>query len=106
METKLSEIPRLKDGAQPASDFLKAMSNPYRLQVLCQLGEGELSVGSLQERVGLSQSALSQHLSRLKEAALVASRRDGQTMYYRLADSTAVSIIRLLAQRFCPEVTS
>ena len=101
---KLADLSFFEDRAQSASDFLKAMSNPHRLMVLCQLGSGELSVGALQERVGLSQSAMSQHLFKLKEEGLVASRREAQTIFYRLADPTVISIIAILAEKFCPEI--
>ncbi|MAP93995.1 MAG: ArsR family transcriptional regulator [Ponticaulis sp.] len=93
-----------QDRAETASEFLKAMANSSRLLILCQIGEGELSVGELQELVGLSQSAMSQHLAKLREQKLVASRREAQTIYYRLSDPTVVEIISALARRFCPEL--
>jgi DNA-binding transcriptional ArsR family regulator len=65
------------------------------------LSEGELSVGQLNERINLSQSALSQHLAVLREQGMVQTRRESQTIYYRLADSTAINIIELLHDVYC-----
>src|SRR5574337_542488 len=72
--------------AAEASRFLRMLANEKRLMTLCQLIEGERNVGELAGSVGLSPSALSQHLSRLRRDGLVATRRDAQTIYYRLAD--------------------
>lgn len=104
MDMKLLDVAEFEDRAIQAADFLKAMSNSRRLLVLCQLGSGELSVGELQHRVGLSQSAMSQHLAKLKEEGLVASRREAQTIYYRLADPTVIKIIEVLTNRFCADL--
>lgn len=84
-----------------ASTFLKAMASPSRLLILCALIEGEKTVGELTEDAGLSQSAVSQHLGKLRAEDLVATRRDAQNIYYRLADETARAIITTLHQRFC-----
>ena len=75
----------LQAHARPASRLLKAMSNHYRLLILCHLVDAECSVGELVRRVGLSQSALSQHLARLRRDSLVQTRREAQTIYYTLA---------------------
>lgn len=104
MDMTTLDIAEFEARAENAANLLKAMSNSRRLLVLCQLNGGELSVGALQDRVGLSQSAMSQHLSRLKDEGLVESRRDAQTIYYRLSDPTAVRIIEVLAARFCPDL--
>jgi DNA-binding transcriptional ArsR family regulator len=72
------------------------------VMILCQLANGELSVGQLQPRVGLSQSALSQHLALLREENIVATRRDGQMIHYRIADTAALRVIATLAELFCP----
>jgi DNA-binding transcriptional ArsR family regulator len=81
--------------------MLKAMANPNRLQIMCVLGEGELSVGALNERIPLSQSALSQHLGVLREDGLVATRRESQTIYYRVRPGPALDVIRVLHGHFC-----
>jgi len=91
-----------KKGACAAADFLKALSHEARLMVLCQLLEGERSAGELQSGSGLSQSALSQHLARLREDGLVETRRESQTIYYRLADERAARLLETLAELFCP----
>lgn len=91
--------------AGEAVSLLKAMGNECRLLVLCHLSAGgELSVGELAARVGLSQSALSQHLAKLREEGLVATRKEAQTVYYRLCDPQAEQILALLHDLFCPEL--
>lgn len=91
--------------AGQASSLLKVMANECRLLVLCYLAEaGELSVGQLTDRVGLSQSALSQHLARLREEGLVATRKEAQTVFYRVCDPKAEQVLGLLHQIFCPEL--
>jgi ArsR family transcriptional regulator len=94
---------RFEASAAAAATLLRALANEKRLLVLCQLGDEELSVGALQARLGLSQSALSQHLAVLREEGIVATRRDGQTIHYRIADAAAVQVIATLASIFCPE---
>lgn len=84
--------------------MLRALSNEKRLMILCQLGEGELSVGQLLPLVGLSQSALSQHLAKLRDEALVSTRRDGTTVFYRIADPDVLKVIAVLAEIYCPPV--
>lgn len=88
--------------AGEAAALLKALAHEARLMVLCQLLEGEHSAGALQEASGLSQSALSQHLARLREEGLVETRREAQTIYYRLADPNVARVLDTLAQIYCP----
>ncbi len=95
---------KFEENASAAARLLRSLANERRLMVLCQLGGGELSVGALQERLGLSQSALSQHLALLREEGIVATRREGQSIFYRIADPNAVRVIGTLADIFCPEV--
>ena len=91
--------------AEEAVGLLKAMANECRLLVLCHLVEGgELSVGQLQDRVGLSQSALSQHLAKLRAERLVATRKEAQTVFYRVCDPKAEQLLQLLHDLFCPEL--
>jgi DNA-binding transcriptional ArsR family regulator len=87
--------------AESAAGLLRAMANPNRLQILCVLGEGEMSVGALNERIRLSQSALSQHLALLREDGLVATRREAQTIYYSVRPGPALDVIRVLHGHFC-----
>lgn len=88
--------------ADEAADLLKALAHEARLMVLCQLVEGEASAGALQQASGLSQSALSQHLARLRAEGLVATRREGQSVYYRIADARAARVLETLADIYCP----
>lgn len=94
----------LKANARRASILLKAMSNERRLLILCSLAEGELSVGQMENIVQLSQSALSQHLARLRHDGLVATRRDAQTIYYSLKGDDARTIIHTLHDIYCPDM--
>lgn len=87
--------------AESAAMLLRALANPHRLQVLCVLVEGERSVGALNARIALSQSALSQHLAILRADRLVRTRRDAQTIYYRVAPGPARQILRVLYRHFC-----
>jgi DNA-binding transcriptional ArsR family regulator len=91
----------LQSRALRATGLLKAMSNPVRLLVLCQLAESEKSVGELERVVDVSQSALSQHLALLRSRGLVASRRAGQTIYYSLAGREAPALLAALYEVFC-----
>lgn len=90
--------------ADAAAAMLRAMANPHRLQILCVLAEGELSVGALNERIPLSQSALSQHLAVLRDDGLVATRRESQTIHYRVEPGPALEVIRVLHGHFCSAV--
>jgi Predicted transcriptional regulators len=95
------ELEKLQDSARRASTLLKAMSNEHRLMVLCQLLHGEKSVGELERIIGLSQSALSQHLARLRRDGLVQTRRQAQTIFYSLAGKEAGAVIATLYQLYC-----
>lgn len=88
--------------AGEAAALLKALAHEARLMVLCQLLDGEYSAGALQEGSGLSQSALSQHLARLRDEGLVATRREAQTIYYNLADPNVAQVLETLAAIYCP----
>mgnify|MGYP002784702163 CR=1 FL=1 len=96
---------QFREQAEAAVGLLKAMANEVRLLVLCHLAEsGELSVGQLQDRVGLGQSALSQHLAKLREEGLVTTRKEAQTVFYRVCDPKAEQLLALLHDLFCPEL--
>lgn len=102
---EIAQLGPFETQARDAANLLRAMSNECRLLVLCHLVEtGELSVGQLIERVGLSQSALSQHLAKLREERLVATRKQAQTVYYRVSDPKAGQLLALLRDLFCPEL--
>lgn len=87
--------------AAEAARLLKALSHETRLLLLCHLVEGEFSVGELNERVPVSQSVLSQHLRVLRQDNLVQTRRESQTIYYRLADDRAERVLAVLYDMFC-----
>lgn len=87
--------------ADNAERFLKQLANGKRLMVLCVLSEGELSVSDLNQQIPISQSALSQHLAKLRDAGFVTTRRESQTIYYQLSDPRVKTIIQDLYALFC-----
>lgn len=95
------DVEKLQEKAQRASSLLKAMSNEHRLLILCQLLQGERSVGELERVVGLSQSALSQHLARLRRDDLVKTRRSAQTIFYSLKGEEVPAVIATLYGLYC-----
>ena len=104
MNTTMTNFDDMREHAQEAAQLLRSMANENRLMVLCSLVQGELSVSELNDRVPLSQSALSQHLASLREAGLVNTRRESQTIYYSLNGDDAVRVIEVLHSIFCPEL--
>ena len=92
----------MRRSASDAVFLLKGLANENRLIIMCVLAEGECSVGQLNQRIELSQSALSQHLSVLREQGLVETRRESQTIFYSLAETPALQIINLLHDVYCP----
>ena len=99
----IPDLDGLEASAAEAARTLRLLANEQRLLMLCHLvGAGEMNVGSLADAVGLSQSALSQHLAKLREDGLVATRREAQTIYYRLADPKAARVLELLRELYCP----
>lgn len=97
------DVDDLKQNAERASELLKAMSNEKRLMILCYLAEGEKAVGEMERLIGLSQSALSQHLARLRRDGLVKTRRSSQTIYYSLAGGEAAAVMQTLHAIYCCE---
>jgi ArsR family transcriptional regulator len=101
MEATLS-TKRLTSEAGPVADLLHALANENRLLILCRIAEaGEANVGSLGEAVGLSQSAISQHLAVMRNQGLVTFRRERQTVLYRIADRRIGSLLAFLQSTFC-----
>lgn len=91
-----------KQQAEQAAQFLKTLGNPVRLQILCLLAdEKELSVGELVALLPLTQSALSQHLAKLRDEGLVAYRRESQTLYYFVRSENALKLLLILKEMFC-----
>lgn len=91
-----------EESAGRAVMLLRLLANEKRLMILCQLADGEMAVGDIQSHVSLSQSALSQHLALLRTEGIVATRREGQAVFYRLDDPAAMRVIETLAELFCP----
>jgi DNA-binding transcriptional ArsR family regulator len=91
----------IKPHAEKAAALLKALANEQRLMILCNLLDGPLSVGELNERVDLSQSALSQHLAVLRESNIVTTTREAQTIRYALPAGIVTRIIGILYKEFC-----
>lgn len=95
------DIQRLRDSAGQAGQLLKALANSERLLLLCQLSQGELNVGELESLLGITQPTLSQQLAVLRREELVATRRDGKQVYYRVSSPQALAVINTLYQLFC-----
>ena len=97
-----TNITQMAEKAGEAARHLKLLANEKRLLILCTLvAAGSLPVGALAERVGLSQSALSQHLARMRTDGLVATRREGQTIYYRIDDPATAQLLTVLHGIYC-----
>ncbi|WP_420135657.1 ArsR/SmtB family transcription factor [Rhodopseudomonas sp.] len=92
----------MEAAADQASELLKALSNRHRLLLVCQLIDGERSVGELAELLGLRDSTVSQHHALLRKDGLVAARRDGQTIYYSIASEPARELLITLYRLYCP----
>ena len=91
----------MKNNAGQAVGLLKQLANENRLWILCQLLEGELSVGELNQRVELSQSALSQHLAKLRQDGLVSTRKQGLNVYYSLGNPSVAKVLETLHSIYC-----
>ena len=98
----LRRIGEMHENAGNVAAFLKVLGNEQRLLILCNLLEGPLAVGELNERVDLSQSALSQHLAVLREAGFVDCRRESQLIYYSVKPGAVTRVMAVLQDVFCP----
>lgn len=96
-----AELEDLRNSAQDACALLKVLSNPDRLMLLCELAQGERSVTELQDGVGILQPTLSQQLAVLRAQGLVATRREGKSIYYHLASPQALAVMQVLYEQFC-----
>jgi ArsR family transcriptional regulator, virulence genes transcriptional regulator len=102
MAAQAAMIETLEQRAGDAAQLLKLLANETRLLILCRLvAEHEMPAGAIVEAAGLGQSAVSQHLAKLRDDNLVATRRDGQTIYYRIADKNVARIIAALKDIYC-----
>lgn len=95
------DLAKLQASAKSASTLLKALGNEHRLMILCRLVDQERSVGELVKAVGLSQSALSQHLARLRRDGIVRTRREAQTIWYTIASPEAREVLATLYELYC-----
>ena len=89
--------------ADDASGLLKALANRHRLLILCQLIDGEKSVGQLAEFLGVRDSTASQHLALLRRDRIISARRDGQTIWYRISSPPALNVMQVLYASYCAE---
>jgi DNA-binding transcriptional ArsR family regulator len=94
-------IEDMLENASKAASLLKNLANDKRLVILCELLGGERSVGELEKTVGLSQSALSQHLAKLRHSNLVKTRRESQVIFYSVADPNVLRILSVLHDIYC-----
>ena len=102
MAVPATTMERLEQRAGEAAQLLKLLANETRLLILCRLvAEREMSAGAIVAVAGLGQSAVSQHLAKLRDDNLVATRRDGQTIHYRIADRNVARIISVLKEIYC-----
>lgn len=91
----------MRAAADQASGLLKALANPHRLLIVCQLIEKERSVGELADFLGLRDSTVSQHLALLRRDAIVTARRDGQTIWYSIGSEPARALVHVLYRAYC-----
>lgn len=96
------DVEALRLSASEACRLLKSMAHPERLLLLCQLSQGELCVGEIEQRLGITQPTLSQQLGVLRQEKLVSTRREGKQIYYRLASENAMAVMQVLYAEFCP----
>jgi len=102
--SRSNDLDRMVDNAKRASNFLKALAHESRLMILCILAEGEKSVSELEDLLNLRQPTVSQQLARLRADGLVSTRRDGKTIYYRLASEEARVVIGAIYDVFCRKI--
>lgn len=91
----------MRTAVDEASELMKALSNQHRLLILCRLIGGEQSVGQLAEFLGIRDSTVSQHLALLRRDGIIAGRRDGQTIWYRIESDSAREVVSVLYNQFC-----
>jgi DNA-binding transcriptional ArsR family regulator len=104
MSTRNADLASLAANAGQAATMLRALANERRLMILCLLiAAGEMSAGELALEVGLSQSALSQHLAKMREEGLVAFRREAQSVHYRIGDPNVKRLITVLKNIYCDQ---
>jgi ArsR family transcriptional regulator len=95
------DLDAMHDAAADAARLMRALANPDRLMLLCQLAQGEMSVSQLEAQLGILQPTLSQQLGVLRDEALVDTRRDGKHIYYRIHSPQALAVLQVLYDQFC-----
>lgn len=100
-DTSEISLDKMRASAGDAAAMLRSLGNPDRLLLLCQLSQEELCVGELEERLDIRQPSLSQQLGVLRREGLVATRRDGKRMYYRVADARVLELLQTMYQLYC-----
>jgi len=95
------DLDAMHDAAADAARLMKALANPDRLMLLCQLSQGESSVSGLEAALGILQPTLSQQLGVLREEGLVETRRDGKHIHYRVRSAQALAVLQVLYDQFC-----
>lgn len=101
--SKQINLAKLQSAAEEASNLLKVLSNIDRLLLLCQMTQGEFSVGALEAMTGIRQPTLSQQLTVLREEKMVNTRRVGKQIFYRIASPEALAVLQVLYQLYCPK---
>ena len=101
--SKQIDLAKLQAAAGQAGTLMKVLSNPDRLLLLCQMTQGEFSVGELEEMTGIKQPTLSQQLTVLREEQLVSTRREGKQIFYNIASKEALAVLQVLYQLYCPD---
>ena len=101
--TKQLDLLKLEAAAGEAGKLLKALSNPDRLLLLCQMAQGEFSVRELEIMTGIAQPTLSQQLTVLRDENLVSTRRDGKKIFYNIVSKEALAVLQVLYQLYCPQ---
>lgn len=101
IETKEINFDDLRASADKACSLMRVMANADRLMLLCQLSQGEKSVGELEELLKIYQPTLSQQLTVLREAALVSTRREGKNIIYSISSQSALAVMQVLSQEIC-----
>lgn len=104
-DTGITADGMMAEAAEEAASCLRALSNPSRLLLLCELVEKERNVGELEEALGLGQAYVSQQLARLRGEGLVSARREGRVVFYSLTDSRIKPILEVLYEQFCRSKT-
>ncbi|MCF6225134.1 MAG: metalloregulator ArsR/SmtB family transcription factor [Xanthomonadales bacterium] len=104
LQADQENIKKMQQAAEQACVLMKTLSHPDRLMVLCQLKEGEKSVGEIAKMVGIAQSPLSQHLSKMRLQGIVKNRRSAQSIFYSLANEEVERIIDLLYSMYCSDL--